>query len=152
MAHVFVPPAISTRDLRGAIDLVFAFEIDLTLEPRLTEHTPHGRRIHQRITGGRISGPTLTGSVYPDGGGEFGLVRSDGIEELFSRLMLRAADGEWLYTHLNGYVRPDGYARFQAVFDADRQGPHGWLNESMFIGTIASSDGSIRRMTYFEAR
>jgi hypothetical protein len=65
--------------------------------------------------------------------------------------MLKATNGEWLYTHLVAYVRPDGYARFQAVFDADQQGPHAWLNETMFIGNIELAEHCQRRtMTYFE--
>lgn len=152
MRAAFTPPPISTKDLLGRVELVPSFQIALDLEPRLTENTARGRRIHQRIVGGSVSGPRLTGAVYGNGGGEFGLIRADVVEEWFTRFMLKADNGEWLYTHLIGYVRPDGYARFEAIFDADSQGPHAWLNESMFIGTLEQSATHERRtMTYFEA-
>ena len=147
----FTPPQISTKGLIGAIDLVPSFRIDLELEARSSERTVRGQRIHQRIIGGTISGPRLAGQVYANGGGEFGVIRADAVEEWFTRFMIKAANGEWLYTHLVGYVRLDGYARFQAVFDADMQGPHSWLNESMFIGSVEQSESLERRaMTYFE--
>jgi hypothetical protein len=149
--HSFTPPQISTKDLIGRVELVATFRIDLELEPRSIEHTVRGQRIHQRIIGGTVSGPQLAGNVYGNGGGEYGLIRKDSVEEWFTRFMIKAANGEWLYTHLLGYVRADGYARFQAVFDADMQGPHAWLNESMFIGTLEQSGNFERRaMTYFE--
>lgn len=152
MSRQFTPPPITTRNEKGAIELVPSFVIELELEAAVLETTVRGRRIHQAATGGTISGPRLSGTVYPQGGGEFGLVRSDGTAELFTRLMLVADNGEWLYTQLTGYARTDGYARFQATFDADRQGPHAWLNESMFIGAIEESeDGRRRSLTFYEA-
>lgn len=152
MPRSFTPPAISTRQDRGPVELVASFMIDLELEAPAHEITARGTRIHQSATGGAISGPRLSGTVYPQGGGEFGLIRADGTTELFTRLMLIADNGEWLYTQLTAYVRADGYARFQAIFDADRQGPHAWLNESMFIGTIEIGEGGRkRRLFYYEA-
>lgn len=152
MARPFTPPPITTKDEQGPVELIASFAIELELEEPVREETARGVRIHQPVTGGTVAGPRLSGKVYPRGGGEFGLVRQDGTAELFTRLMLVAANGEWLYTHLTGYAREDGYARFQATFDADRQGPHAWLNESMFIGTIVESQGGRRRrLVYYEA-
>jgi hypothetical protein len=152
MSRQFIAPAIRTQNDLGAVELVASFEISLELEPREIERTARGERIHQAVLGGTVKGPRLSGTVYPQGGGEFGIVRSDGVEELFTRLLLVADNEEWLYTQLSGYVARDGYARFQAVFDADRQGPHAWLNESMFIGSIdIADDGRSRTMTYYEA-
>jgi hypothetical protein len=147
----FVPPPIATKNLIGKVELVPSFRIDLELEPRVIEHTVRGERIHQRVLGGIVSGPRLGGDVFGHGSGEYGVVRKDSVEEWFTRFMIKAANGEWLYTHLLGYVRLDGYARFQAVFDADVQGPHAWLNESMFIGTVDQTENGQRRsMTYYE--
>jgi uncharacterized protein DUF3237 len=152
MRPPFMSPPISTREIIGRVELIASFQIDLVLDSRVLERTARGQRIHQSITGGSVSGPRLQGTVYPNGGGEYGLIRADAIEEWFSRFMLKADNGEWLYTQLVGYVRPDGYARFQATFDADVQGPHAWLNESMFIGTLEqTADHQQRRMSYFEA-
>jgi|GEM_PF-626984 len=152
MIRHFDAPQISTRNDLGEVELVASFVIEVELEERVLEATVHGQRIHQAVTGGTIAGPRLSGRVYPRGGGEFGVVRPDGTAELFTRMMLIAQNGEWLYTQLTGYVRADGYARFQATFDADRQGPHAWLNESMFIGTVKETDGGRgRQLVYYEA-
>jgi len=152
MTRQFTPPAIGRKDELGTVELVASFQIDLELEEPAYEVTVRGRRIHQPVIGGTISGPRLSGKVYENGGGEFGLVRADGTAELFTRLMLIADNGEWLYTQATAYIRQDGYARFQAIFDADRQGPHAWLNESMFIGTIEESGGGrMRRLNFYEA-
>lgn len=152
MARQFTSPRIATTNERGAVELAVSFTIELELDEPVLETTVRGQRIHQPATGGTVSGPRLSGEVYPQGGGEFGLVRADGTAELFTRLMLIADNGEWLYIQLTGYLRQDGYARFQAVFDADRQGPHAWLNESMFVGTIEEREGGRRRrLVCFEA-
>lgn len=151
MDRQFTAPPIATRNERGHVELAASFAIGLELEEARMETTARGKRIHQRVTGGAISGPRLSGTVYPNGCGEFGLLRDDGTTELFTRLMLIADNGEWLYTQLTGYVREDNCARFQAIFDADRQGPHAWLNESMFIGTIKEAEGGReRQLIYYE--
>lgn len=152
MEATFIPPEIATKSLIGEVTLEPAFRIDLTLCERRLETTPRGARIHQRVTGGTISGSRLQGAVFADGGGEYGLIRSDQTAELLMRFMINAANGEWLYAHLIGYQRIDGYARLQAMFDADAQGPHAWLNECMFIATMdETADGRARTLTLFEA-
>lgn len=152
MTEHFTPPPISTKVDLGKVELVASFIVDLQLGPKVLMRTPHGQRMHQKILGGTITGPRLSGAVYQNGGGEFGLIRDDGVEEIFTRFMIIADNGEWLYTHANGYKRTDGYSRFQGIFDADVQGPHAWLNENMFIGRFdCLANGTRRRMAYFEA-
>ena len=152
MDATFIAPPIATKSLIGEVILEPAFRIELELSERRMEETARGRRIHQRVVGGTLSGPKLQGSVFANGGGEYGLVRSDETAELLTRFVINAANGEWLYAHLVGYQRPDGYARLQAVFDADAQGPHAWLNENMFIGTMSESADRRRRiLSLFEA-
>jgi len=152
MEATFIPPVIETKSLIGEVTLEPAFRIDLALSERHLETTPRGARIHQRITDGTISGSRLQGAVFGNGAGEYGLIRSDRTAELLMRFMINAINGEWLYAHLVGYQRADGYARLQAVFDADAQGPHAWLNESMFIATMdEAADGRARTLTLFEA-
>lgn len=148
----FVPPPIRTKNDFGRVDLVPSFRVTLALEERVVEQTPRGARIHQRVVGGAIRGPRLAGIVFAHGGGEFGLIRPDLVEELFTRFMIRADNGEWLYAQLVGYRRTDGYARCQATFDADVQGPHAWLNQSMFVGALDEKrDHTERTATLFEA-
>ncbi|MET0413186.1 MAG: DUF3237 domain-containing protein [Polyangiaceae bacterium] len=54
---------------------------------------PHGTRIAAPVTSGRFEGPRLRGQVMP-GGGDWLLLRADGVLELDLRLTLATDDGE----------------------------------------------------------
>lgn len=153
MARDFTPPAITTKDNMGAVTPEFAFVLRAKFDAVMIEKTAHGERIFQNIVSGTIDGSGLGGEVYPDSGGNYGVIRlSDGVEDVEARFMLRAANGEWLYTSHVGYRRPDGYYRFQAGFDADAGGPYAWLNDAVMIGTATlDEDGCGATFTYFQA-
>jgi hypothetical protein len=53
---------------------------------------PHGTRVTAPITGGHFEGPRLHGRVLP-GGGDWTLLRADGVLELDLRLTLETDDG-----------------------------------------------------------
>lgn len=53
---------------------------------------PHGTRVIAPITGGVFEGPRLRGKVLP-GGGDWTLLRSDGVLELDLRITLETDDG-----------------------------------------------------------
>src|SRR2546428_10097702 len=53
---------------------------------------PHGTRVTAPISGGRFEGPRLRGRVVP-GGGDWTLLRTDGVLELDLRLTLETDDG-----------------------------------------------------------
>ena len=152
--RAFTPPPVDTKDKVGKVDMAYAFQLKAAFDPARTEQTPRGRRTFQSITGGTITGPGLNGAVYPDSGGDYGLVRTDGVEDLSARFMIKAADtGEWIYMSHVGYRRPDGYYRTQAYFDADAGGRYAWLNDAVVIGTAeASKDGREVTFTYYQAR
>jgi hypothetical protein len=87
-----------------------AFEVRLDFEPVRREQTPHGERRMRKIIGGSITGK-IAGSVYPNGGGDYLLGRSDGVTDLHTHIVLRDDRGEWLYIRNIGYARTDGYQR-----------------------------------------
>ncbi len=150
MARTFSAPPITTKGNIGAVAMVYAFRLEARFDPA---HVEGGRRVFQGITGGTITGPGLTGTVYPDSGGENGVIRADGTHDLSARFMVRDAKGEWLYFNHVGYARPDGYYRLQAYFDADAGGPYAWLNDAVMIGSAtASGDGRDVTIDYHQAR
>lgn len=152
MARSFTPPKVDTKDKVGQVALAYAFQLKASFDPRRLEKTPHGQRVFQGITGGTISGPGFSGAVHPDSGGNYGVVRGDGVEQLYARFMVKANSGEWVYFSHVGYRRPDGYFRIQAYFDADSQGPFAWLNDAVLIGTAdTSGDGRAVTFTYYQA-
>ncbi len=67
----------------------FLFEGDMELEkPLEVGLTPHSNRRMSYIKGGRVKGPKITGEALP-GGGDWPLLRADGVSELDVRLTLR---------------------------------------------------------------
>lgn len=57
---------------------------------------PHGTRVTAPIVGGHFDGPRLRGKVLP-GGGDWTLLRGDGVLELDLRLTLRTDDGALIH-------------------------------------------------------
>lgn len=64
--------------------------------PQRIGAVPHGARVIAPITGGTFEGPRLRGNVLP-GGGDWTLLRSDGVLELDLRITLETDDGALIY-------------------------------------------------------
>ena len=81
----------------------FLCKIEVTLEPaRELGDTPLGRRRIIGITGGKFSGPRLSGRVLP-GGADWQVIRSDGVAELDARYTLETDDQALIYVRNFGY-------------------------------------------------
>ena len=70
-------------------------------DPLVLADTPHGTRRILYFKGGTFSGPRLQGQVLA-GGGDWVLLRRDGVAELDIRLALRTADGALVYVSCEG--------------------------------------------------
>src|SRR3954447_9908818 len=57
---------------------------------------PHGARVTALIAGGQFDGPRLRGTVLP-GGGDWTLLRGDGVLELDLRITLQTDDGALIH-------------------------------------------------------
>src|SRR6202046_3520754 len=73
------------------------FRLLMTLEvavvgPQRIGAVPHGIRVTAPITSGHFEGPRLRGKVLP-GGGDWTLLRGDGVLELDLRVPLETDDG-----------------------------------------------------------
>lgn len=64
--------------------------------------TPLGRRRIIGITGGRFSGPRLSGRILP-GGADWQVLRADGVAHLDARYTLETGDGALIYVRNEGY-------------------------------------------------
>jgi hypothetical protein len=64
--------------------------------PQRIGAVPHGARVIAPITGGTFEGPRLRGNVL-SGGGDWTLLRSDGVLELDLRITLETDDGALIY-------------------------------------------------------
>jgi len=64
--------------------------------PQKIGAVPHGTRVTAPIADGRFEGPRLRGGVLP-GGGDWTLLRGDGVLELDLRLTLKSDDGALIH-------------------------------------------------------
>ncbi len=149
------------RQYSESVDHGDEFIADVGFEPAFTVTILHdraeaiagpgGTRLFRKINGGSVSG-RIEGSLYPDGAGEYSLLRPDGVTEVDAHVLLRAAaDGQWLYLRHVGYARPDGYFRVTAWVDADVRGEMDWVAGLFFIGTgRIAADGLSTQIDYYE--
>lgn len=142
-------PGDRSPDLVAPIGFAPAFTLLLEYGERHLEQTPHGGRLLRKITGGSISGK-IAGTVYPQGAGEYSLVRDDGVTDVNEHVLVRDAGGEWIYIRNIGYARHDGYYRVTSWVDADVRGSHDWVLGLLFLG-MAEPDGEDRlTIRYYE--
>lgn len=122
-------------------------------------HTPMGRRRLIPITGGRVSGPKLNGTVL-NAGADFQLIVADGCHaHLDARYIIETEDGARIWVHntalrvasledsqriANGQaVDPERvYFRCQPRFEA-ADPKWAWLNEHQFVGSGARAPDGV---------
>jgi hypothetical protein len=114
---------------------------------------------------GTIKGPRLNGKVIPMSGGDFPLVRPNGVIDFDARYLLQADDGAVIYMQNRGFrwgrtpeineklsrnedVDPSQYyMRVSPKFDAPA-GPHEWMSRHIFVG-VAEKIPNANRIHYF---
>ena len=117
-------------------ELLFTMTADLE-EVQDVGATPHGNRRIYYVTGGAFEGPKLKGEVLP-GGGDWALIRPDGVLDLNVRATLRTDDGALIYTVYKGFIRgapdsPDFYFRTAPTYETGSE-KYGWLNQIVAVG------------------
>ena len=120
-------------------ELVYEAVVDLAPTLQLGQ-SPLGERRMVPITGGSFSGPRLSGKVLP-GGADRQLVRADGARQLDALYEMQTNDGAIITVHNRVLVRPSKEGpeyRFSHVNITAPAGPHGWLNDYVFVGTLHS--------------
>jgi len=129
--------------------LEFAYEARADLLPAVElGETPHGRRRMIPITGGVFEGPAIRGRILP-GGADWQIIRADGVTEVDALYALETDDGAVIQVRNCGLrhgppeimerlaagetIDPAAYYfRATPVFAAS-EGPHAWLNRSVFV-------------------
>lgn len=94
------------------------------------------------IVGGSVSGDKLSGTVMP--GADWSIMRDDGLATVEARYAIRAEDGTIIQVFNSATARVDpaaiersGVAMITAPRFIARDGPHGWLNEGVYVGTLS---------------
>jgi hypothetical protein len=80
------------------------FTLSLTVDPNFTDvgETPYGRRRIATVTGGTFEGEELKGTVLPSPGGDWLLLRRDGVLQLDVRITLKTHDDHLIYMSYRG--------------------------------------------------
>jgi len=142
----------------------FLFELSAELEkPLEVGPTPHGYRRIAYIKGGSVKGPKLTGEVLP-GGGDWPLLRPDGVSELDIRLTCHTEAGQLVYifgrgiVHMSGEARqrmrrgeavdPSEYYYRTAAFFETTSEKYGWLNRIVAVGFDSLAPNKITVRVY----
>jgi hypothetical protein len=118
--------------------------------PRPLGKTPYGERRIVQITGGTFEGERLRGTVIPEGG-DWLLLRHDGVLQLDVRATLQTDDNELIYVTYRGYrhgpeeviarlargerVDPSEYYFRMAPFFETASERYDWLNRIVAVGT-----------------
>lgn len=151
---------------KPSLELAFRIRLDFGEGPRLrfrpapTEFT----RGFVAVSGGEVSGPRLSGRVVPFSGGDWPRIWTSGLVEFEAHYMLEAGDGTPIYIHNRGiaWSSPEALARIEAGEAVDArdtycritprfeapQGPHDWLNRTLFVG-IAERQGASSHFDYY---
>ncbi len=95
-------------------EFLFEFSADLE-EAQPIGLAPHGNRQIFYVKGGTVEGPKIKGEVL-SGGGDWFLMRPDGVGELDVRATLRTDDGHLIYSYYRGIfdASPDVFQRLFA--------------------------------------
>ena len=93
------------------LEHIFSYTVALTAE--VIGPIPEGVRVNYYVTGGTVEGPKLNGKVLPVGG-DWNLLRTDGVGILDIRATFETDDGALISTAYSGIfdLGKDGYEKF----------------------------------------
>ena len=135
-------------DISVDLKLEHAFDVRINFDKRwLIGPVPGGNKQgYTSVKDGLVEGPLLNGRVVEYSGADWPNVRSDGVIELQAHYMLEASDGTQIYIRNLGYVHTStgpvpSYFRCTPYFRAP-EGPHSWLNHTVFVGVGQRKPGT----------
>jgi hypothetical protein len=126
------------------------FEMEVELErPQLLGHTPQGNRQIFYVRSGTFEGPKVKGNLL-SGGGDWFVVRPDGVGEMDVRATLQTDDGDLIFAYYRGLFsaptdvwssivkgeqvpRDKYYFYTQPLFQTSAP-KYDWLNRTMSVG------------------
>jgi hypothetical protein len=109
------------------------FQAEMTLDRVIdVGRTPHGRRQVAVVRQGTLSGGKLTGSVMT-GALDFELTLANGVVEIEQILVLRTADGRYVYVRGAGTGPDASDLRIVLDFEAPNGSDAAWLNSGTYV-------------------
>jgi hypothetical protein len=96
-----------------SLEHIFSYNATIANPPEVVGEVPEGLRVNFYVTGGEVTGPRLRGKVRP-AGGDWLLMRKDGVALLDVRVTIESHDGAVIYVAYAGLVDlgEQGYAQF----------------------------------------
>lgn len=96
-----------------SLEHIFSYTATVINPPEIIGIVPEGIRINYYITGGEVKGTKLNGKVLPVGG-NWGIIRTDGVSIVDLRYTFETNDGALIYSTCSGVLDlgEDGYQRF----------------------------------------
>jgi hypothetical protein len=108
--------------------------------------SPQGTRNIVYVKSGIVTGK-VAGKILP-GGGDWLLVRPDGIGEIDVRATMEADDGSLIYTHYRGVLNfQTGYFRTTPRYETASE-KYKWLNDIVAVGVGESIPTGVRYHIY----
>jgi hypothetical protein len=107
------------------LELLFDIHADVEA-PQVVGATPQGMRQIFVVKGGSVEGPRVKGKMLP-GGGDWALIRSDGVVQLDVRASVQTDDGALIYATYGGVLAAE-----PAIFGRLLQGEDVPLGEYYF--------------------
>jgi len=90
------------------INLEFMFEVRAQIgRPQAIGKSPNGVRTIMPVLGGTVRGPALNGKILPEAGADWALIRPDGSIVLDVRSVIKADNGDLIYTSYGGRMWAD---------------------------------------------
>ncbi len=153
-----------------AINLEFMFEVRAQIgRPQAIGKSPNGVRTIMPVLGGTLRGPALNGEILPEAGADWALIRPDGSIVLDVRSVIKADNGDRIYTSYGGRMWADTKAGMDLALDMGKGDPetgkdeyyfrinpvyetgsetYNWLNNIIAVGTGQSGAGGIVYQVY----
>jgi hypothetical protein len=126
--HCGMPEGIPSPEAGSLI-----FEVEIPLERAVAiGRTQYGMRRVAVGLEGAVRGTRLSGAVAP-GGLDFELSLANGVLEIEQALVLRAADGSYIYARNAGTGPNAADVRVVMDFEAPSDSEHAWLNAGKFV-------------------
>jgi hypothetical protein len=152
MASIMVPLALPGEARAAPLPdgvmpgVEFAFSAHVLLEPtKEVGRTPFGIRRRIPIIGGTFEGLRIRGRVLA-GGADWQLQRADDYTLIEADYMIETDDGTPIHVRNRGLTNTwvkgatTRYLRTVPEFEAP-VGPHEWLNQSIFVGSLQGMTG-----------
>jgi hypothetical protein len=112
--------------------------------------TQYGRRQVFVVQSGTATGEKFQGTVLP-GGLDFQLTLSNGVVEIEQVMVLRAADGKFIYVRNAGTGTSDKDVRVVMDFEAPTGSPSAWLNTGQYVARrIVDPAAKTLKMTVYD--